>query len=255
MAKGRRWPIVEIFGPTIQGEGALCGQPTHFVRFGGCGYRCSWCDSMYAVDPSEVKKNRRMMTEWDIQKALLDLESLVPNVQWVTLSGGDPCLQKEMFPLRRRWKWAVETQGQFFPEWLDNLDQITFSPKPPSSGMVFDRRPLDVWYWTKGQYKQVALKVVVQHGNIRDLDFAIELALHYSTLPFYFQPMTDEPRWRTPKTFWNTYNWLCNRVMEQNVAGLRVGITAVLPQLHAIAFADGEATITKGFRVPMENRT
>ena len=27
--------IAEIFGPTIQGEGALIGQPTVFVRAGG----------------------------------------------------------------------------------------------------------------------------------------------------------------------------------------------------------------------------
>ena len=42
--------VVEIFGPTIQGEGALIGEPTVFVRTGGCDYRCSWCDSLHAVD-------------------------------------------------------------------------------------------------------------------------------------------------------------------------------------------------------------
>ena len=42
--------VNEIFGPTIQGEGALIGQPTIFVRTGGCDYRCSWCDTLHAVD-------------------------------------------------------------------------------------------------------------------------------------------------------------------------------------------------------------
>jgi 7-carboxy-7-deazaguanine synthase len=42
--------ISEIFGPTIQGEGVLIGLPTVFVRTGGCDYRCSWCDSLHAVD-------------------------------------------------------------------------------------------------------------------------------------------------------------------------------------------------------------
>ena len=42
--------IAEIFGPTIQGEGALIGEPTVFVRTGGCDYRCTWCDSLHAVD-------------------------------------------------------------------------------------------------------------------------------------------------------------------------------------------------------------
>ena len=43
--------ISEIFGPTVQGEGALIGRPTVFVRTGGCDYRCSWCDTLYAVLP------------------------------------------------------------------------------------------------------------------------------------------------------------------------------------------------------------
>jgi 7-carboxy-7-deazaguanine synthase len=34
--KTRTFPVIEIFGPTIQGEGALAGLPTMFVRFGGC---------------------------------------------------------------------------------------------------------------------------------------------------------------------------------------------------------------------------
>lgn len=44
--------IAEIFGPTIQGEGALIGETTVFVRTGGCDYRCAWCDSLHAVDPA-----------------------------------------------------------------------------------------------------------------------------------------------------------------------------------------------------------
>ena len=43
--------ISEIFGPTIQGEGPLVGRPTVFVRTGGCDYRCTWCDTLYAVLP------------------------------------------------------------------------------------------------------------------------------------------------------------------------------------------------------------
>ena len=31
----------------------------HFVRLGGCDYRCSWCDTMYAVDPAAVRAQRR----------------------------------------------------------------------------------------------------------------------------------------------------------------------------------------------------
>src|SRR5215813_1868649 len=39
----KTFPIVEIFGPVLQGEGRMIGTPTHFVRLGYCDYRCSWC--------------------------------------------------------------------------------------------------------------------------------------------------------------------------------------------------------------------
>lgn len=39
----KTWPVVELFGSTIQGEGVDQGVVTHFVRFGGCDFRCSWC--------------------------------------------------------------------------------------------------------------------------------------------------------------------------------------------------------------------
>ena len=59
--------ISEIFGPTIQGEGPLIGIPTIFVRTGSCDYRCSWCDSLYAVLP-QYKKDWRKMTTGSVQR-------------------------------------------------------------------------------------------------------------------------------------------------------------------------------------------
>ena len=53
--------ISEIFGPTIQGEGALIGKPTVFVRAGGCDYRCSWCDTLYAVENQFRSEFRRAL--------------------------------------------------------------------------------------------------------------------------------------------------------------------------------------------------
>ena len=55
--RARGYPVIEIFGPTIQGEGSEAGLATHFIRVGGCDYRCSWCDTMYAVDPAAVRAN------------------------------------------------------------------------------------------------------------------------------------------------------------------------------------------------------
>lgn len=81
--------ISEIFGPTIQGEGALIGMPTVFVRTGGCDFRCSWCDTLYAVEPRFRNAWRSMSTD----AILTEVNRLSGNEPiLVTLSGGNPAL-------------------------------------------------------------------------------------------------------------------------------------------------------------------
>lgn len=69
MAKGI--PVLEIFGPTIQGEGMVIGQKTMFVRTAGCDYSCSWCDSAFTWDGSA--KDIRWMTAEEIFAELKDI--------------------------------------------------------------------------------------------------------------------------------------------------------------------------------------
>lgn len=130
-------PIVEIFGPTIQGEGAQCGALTHFIRTGGCGHRCNWCDTMYAVDPEQVKVNSTYMTTDEIVAAIAAL----PRAPWVTLSGGDPCIHRQLGEVIARlhelgYRIALETQGSINRAWIASCDHVTLSPKGPSSGMT-----------------------------------------------------------------------------------------------------------------------
>jgi len=82
--------IAEIFGPTIQGEGALIGEPTVFVRAGGCDYRCLWCDSLHAVDSRHRHEWRPMSAEaiWADVRRLSGGQPLT-----VSLSGGNPAIQ------------------------------------------------------------------------------------------------------------------------------------------------------------------
>ena len=62
----KKLPLMELFGPTIQGEGTVIGQQTYFLRFGLCDYKCRMCDSMHAVDPRLVKANATYLTQAEI---------------------------------------------------------------------------------------------------------------------------------------------------------------------------------------------
>ncbi len=184
VAKEPKIQIIELFGPTIQGEGLMSGTVTHFLRTGGCGLRCTWCDSLYAVLPEEVKKNRTMMTVMEI---LEYIKGLAP-APYVTFTGGDPCIQEELGPLIIHlnvagMKVAVETQGEFFPDWLENADVITFSPKGPSSGNTVEIEDLYNWLGHRSPRRtfQVCIKVVI--FDEADFKYAMEV---YAGLPTVF---------------------------------------------------------------------
>jgi len=79
--------VSEIFGPTIQGEGALIGQPTVFVRTGGCDYRCTWCDTLHAVD-ARYRHTWAAMDPVSIMARVAELSGGKPLT--ISLSGGQP---------------------------------------------------------------------------------------------------------------------------------------------------------------------
>ena len=134
--------ISEIFGPTVQGEGLLIGKPTVFVRTGGCDFRCSWCDTLYAVLP-EYRHDWVPMTPEEILAEIARLAGGAPIL--VTLSGGNPAIQPlgELIAAGRNngYTFAMETQGSVFAPWFAALDWLVLSPKPPSSGMATDWAP------------------------------------------------------------------------------------------------------------------
>ena len=252
--KVRKYPVIELFGPTVQGEGILAGLPTNFLRFGGCGYNCSWCDSMHAVDPEQVKKNRTMMSVEEILESLRGL----PRAPWLTLTGGDPCMHKglseliyALYPIRV----AVETQGQFWPDWLLLADVVTFSPKGPSSGNVTPAVDFtNALAEFIGKYAGiVAIKIVVK--DLGDLDYAFRV--YHRTQGyyqrFYFQvcsPLnSDIPEFPIPteneralqtvfrrdwkrKEILRRYEWLVEQVLRRS--DVLNHNTGILPQLHTL---------------------
>ena len=242
MMPGEKFPVMEIFGPTIQGEGAMAGKRCHFVRFGGCDYRCSWCDSMHAVTPELIKLNAQWLLPHQIVERLEQVSVLGGRSQWVTLSGGNPGmwdLTSVVEELKKaQWKIAVETQGSERRDWVEHADLVTISPKGPSSGMVdkFDMKALGKWLWMQDKsssgLRQVVFKVVI--FNQEDLAFAREIRLTYPFVPFYLSvgTYTDIGPIDQKKRICADYQWLCEAALKDDAFS---DIT-ILPQLHVLAW-------------------
>ncbi|MEI4234537.1 7-carboxy-7-deazaguanine synthase QueE [Roseovarius sp. D22-M7] len=224
--------ISEIFGPTIQGEGALIGQPTVFVRTGGCDYRCSWCDSLHAVDAA-YRATWAPMTAHDVMAEVARLSGDRPLM--VTLSGGNPAIQ----PLgtliglghARGYRFALETQGSVARDWFADLDMLVLSPKPPSSGIVVDWAAFDACRDAARDAPTVLKIVIFDEG---DYQWARDVAGRHPDLPLYLQPGNHTPP--PPDDDGAVVDqggidarmrWLVDRVTGDGWFG-----ATVLPQLH-----------------------
>ena len=224
----KTFPVVELFGPVLQGEGRMIGTPTLFARFGYCDYRCSWCDTLYAVLPEEVQRTATQMAAGEICQRLRALD---PTVPWVTLSGGNPAMHdlSELVDLLHAdgRKIAVETQGTVFREWLRVCDVVTVSPKPPSSTMDTNFAQLDRF----GSLPNANLKVVV--FDDADFAYAREIHLRYPDVPFYLQVGNtvgkDDAHALLVKLDWLGQKVLSDEVMQSAV---------VLPQLHVLLYGN-----------------
>jgi 7-carboxy-7-deazaguanine synthase len=234
----KQLPVIEMFGPVIQGEGAMIGRVTHFLRLGGCGYRCTWCDSLHAVLPELIKDNVYRLTPTQICDGLQSLGDSESGARWITISGGDPV----MWDLTRLvenlhhagYKVAIETQGQFFKPWLTSCDCVTVSPKPPSSGMAekLDRGILNA-YASLIEKDKLSFKVVIMDTD--DLQWAAGLNLDYPRVPFFLSVGTKnygetEPA-QVAEQILKRYRWLIDKAQELGLADV-----AILPQMHAMLY-------------------
>lgn len=235
-----RIPVLEIFGPTIQGEGMVIGQKTMFVRTAGCDYRCSWCDSAFTWDGS-ARDEIQLLSAEAIWQELHRLGE--DRFSHVTISGGNPALIEGIGSLvsllqEKGIRTAVETQGSRWQDWLSQIDDVTISPKPPSSGMETDLDILDqiVHRLVDGGHTGVSLKVVV----FDDEDFTYARMIHsrYPAVPFYLQPgnadLTDADTDLLREKLLTSFEWL----IDQAMGAADMNDAKVLPQLHALVWGN-----------------
>lgn len=245
---GKRIPVIETFGPTIQGEGSMCGFQTMFIRLGLCDFKCKMCDSMHAVDPLQVKANATYMMAAEAAQKCIDM---MGNCPYVTISGGNPCLWDlneaiDLFHAHGK-KVAIETQGARWADWLTKCDVVTISPKGPGMGEAFMEHDYEVFRdklikpSVNGEINaKVCLKIVV-FGQ-EDLDFAKDVyaLTECPTLPLYLSlgnpvlPGVDMSYSEHVTLLSDSYQQLAERMYQDPILCNAI----FLPQLHVFIWSN-----------------
>ncbi|OWY13432.1 7-carboxy-7-deazaguanine synthase QueE [Thioclava sp. JM3] len=227
--------IAEIFGPTIQGEGALIGAPTLFVRAGGCDYRCSWCDSLHAVE-SAYRHTWAPMSSEEVWAELRRLSGDRPLT--ISLSGGNPAIQDfgPLIALGRAagYRFACETQGSVARPWFGDLDTLVLSPKPPSSGEQVDWDVFADCVSAGRSAGSTVMKIVI--FDRADYDWAKDAHARHPDLPLYLQPGNPEVDPDVPvdpQALADRLGWLTETAMADRWFAPRI-----LPQLHVLIWGN-----------------
>lgn len=157
--------VSEIF-KSIEGEGIRMGQAAVFVRLHGCNLRCSYCDSMYAVEGNDFKT-------MSVDEVLAAVEAYrnESGVKCVTLTGGEPLLHSGVEELLTKLSESgflvnVETNGTVPCKWQLPGLFYTMDWKCKSSGMSSKMKMENM----ESLGAQDVLKFVV--GSVEDLDEA-----------------------------------------------------------------------------------
>lgn len=161
--------INEIFH-SIQGESTHSGRPCVFVRLTACDLRCSWCDTPYAF--TEGRK--------------LSVDDVVEQVRGygcdlVELTGGEPLLQREVYPLMDRLLESghtvmVETGGH-----------LSIAEVPPRAIRIVDVKCPGSGESTKNHWDNLGL--LAPHDEVKfvirdrvDYEFAREVVARHALI-------------------------------------------------------------------------
>jgi len=126
--------VVEIFS-SINGESRRAGELAVFVRLAGCNVRCTYCDTLWALEPDVPFTP---MTEDEIYDRILSY-----GISNVTITGGEPLISRGIDILIRKLSQdenlyvEIETNGSIPIKpylGIPNRPSMTLDYKLPGSG-------------------------------------------------------------------------------------------------------------------------
>jgi len=179
--------VSEVFY-SIQGESSYAGYPCLFIRLAGCNLRCRYCDSRYAY----LEKGRRHTVD-----ALLDMTAAHP-AALVEITGGEPLLQKNVYPLMERLTAAgrtvlLETNGSMSLAEVPAPVIKIMDIKCPGSGM-HDRMDFNnLHYLSRRKRLKDEIKFVI--SSRQDYDWAVRILKKYALhrkAAVLFSPVTAD---------------------------------------------------------------
>ena len=189
--------ITEIF-KSIQGEGTRAGLPCIFVRLTGCNLRCTWCDTAYAFHGGKKMSVDDVLARVDElagsrQDSTSGSHAAVPLVE---LTGGEPLLQEEVYPLADKLLGAgysvlIETSGERFVGRLPQQVIKIVDVKCPDSGEAntFDMKNLDAI----GADDEVKFVLSTRRDYEFARDFTLQHQLSEKVRAVLFSPVFDDP--------------------------------------------------------------
>jgi len=185
--------ITEIF-KSMQGEGTRAGLPCIFVRLTGCNLRCTWCDTAYAFHGGKKMTVDEVMDAIEALNVRADGNSA--GVSLVELTGGEPLLQEEIYPLAEQllavgYTVMIETSGERFVGRLPKEVIKIVDVKCPDSGepATFEMRNLD----ELGPHDEVKFVISTRLDYEFAREFIRQHRLTEKVREVLFSPVHDDP--------------------------------------------------------------
>ena len=170
--------VVEKF-ISINGEGKRAGELAVFIRFKGCNLRCSYCDTLWALESDCPFQEE---TPEEITQYILNTK-----VKNVTLTGGEPLIQPDIKKLIQlildsdsNIRLEIETNGAVLIKdfGVEDSSRLSFTMdyKLPSSGFEKSMKLDNFQYLTKND----SVKFV--SGSLEDLNKAKHIIVKYDLI-------------------------------------------------------------------------